>query len=223
MRIAVLLGLLVLSLPVLARPDCDKIRDDDLLCVACNVYHEAAVEPHSGQLGVAYVTSNRRLNSYYPNSYCGVVWDYITTRRGTQIAQFSWTKDGASDRVRNDRTWERALNIAKRFAFSKKEKDAMCPEIEATRKMREYIRDEYGIDRTNLPPVRCDVYEARLGMKLVILDLTEPDPTNGATNYHADYVNPRWSRHKTMVETTKISRHIFYVDTKIAPKPQKRL
>lgn len=223
MKILTFLGLMILALPALARPDCDKIRDDELLCMACNVYHEAAVEPYLGQLGVAYVTSNRRQNSYFPNSFCGVVWDYITTRRGTQIAQFSWTRDGASDRVRNDRTWERALNIAKRFAFSKKEKDDMCPEIKATRKMREYIRDEYGIDRTNLPPASCDLYEARIGMKLVILEMIEPDPTNGATNYHADYVDPRWSRHETMVETATISRHIFYVDTKIAPKPQKRL
>ena len=219
MRILALLGLLLLSLPALARPDCDKIRDDELLCMACNIYHEAAVEPYSGQLWVAYVTSNRRLNSYYPNSYCKVVWDYITTRKGNRIAQFSWTRDGMSDLVRTERTWRNALNIAKKFALSKEQQDAMCPEVEATRKMREYLKTEYGLDRTNLPPARCDNYEYNIAMKLVVLEMTEPDPTNGATNYHADYVDPRWSRHETMVETIKISRHIFYVDTKIAPKP----
>ena len=85
--------------------------------------------------------------------------------------------------------------------------------------MREYLKAEYGLDRTNLPPARCDKYEDNIAMKLVVLEMTEPDPTSGATNYHADYVDPRWSRHEPMVKTTKISRHIFYVDTKIAPKP----
>lgn len=35
-----------------------------------------------------------------------------------------------------------------------------------------------------------------------------PDPTNGATMYHADYVNPYWS--SKFVETVKIEDHIFY-------------
>jgi spore germination cell wall hydrolase CwlJ-like protein len=33
---------------------------------------------------------------------------------------------------------------------------------------------------------------------------------NGATNYHADYVKPKWS--KTMRRLVKIGRHIFYAD-----------
>ena len=32
--------------------------------------------------------------------------------------------------------------------------------------------------------------------------------TNGADHYHADYVNPYWT--KSLVKTTKIGRHIFY-------------
>lgn len=35
---------------------------------------------------------------------------------------------------------------------------------------------------------------------------TMKDVTNGATYYHADYVNPRWG----LPKTTKIGRHIFY-------------
>ena len=33
------------------------------------------------------------------------------------------------------------------------------------------------------------------------------DVTNGATYYHADYVNPRWNK---LERETKIGRHIFY-------------
>jgi spore germination cell wall hydrolase CwlJ-like protein len=32
-----------------------------------------------------------------------------------------------------------------------------------------------------------------------------------ATNYHADYVNPKWA--KSMKRLIKIGRHIFYSDT----------
>jgi spore germination cell wall hydrolase CwlJ-like protein len=34
------------------------------------------------------------------------------------------------------------------------------------------------------------------------------DPTHGALFYHADYVNPTWSRY--MTQTTQIGRHIYY-------------
>lgn len=34
------------------------------------------------------------------------------------------------------------------------------------------------------------------------------DPTEGALNYHADYVNPNWG--KALVRGPKIGRHIFY-------------
>lgn len=39
-----------------------------------------------------------------------------------------------------------------------------------------------------------------------------PDPTDGATMYHANYVNPYWS--SKFVETTVIDDHIFYKDKK---------
>jgi len=35
-----------------------------------------------------------------------------------------------------------------------------------------------------------------------------PDPTKGATFYHADYVNPNWRM--SIKKTAKIGRHIFY-------------
>jgi len=221
-KLLVFLGLSLLSLSVLAKPNCDLLRDDDLLCTACNIYQEAAVEPYLGQLGVAYVTSNRRLNESYPNSFCEVVWQYKYSR-GKAVAQFSWTKDGLSDKVRSEKTWQRALAIARKFALPKEVRDEMCPQIEATRRMREYLKEEYGLDRTNLPPATCELYEANLRMKLLILGMSEPDPTHGATNYHAIYVNPKWASDKTMVKTKKINLHVFYVDTRIAPKPKNHL
>ena len=48
-----------------------------------------------------------------------------------------------------------------------------------------------------------DFADAILSNKLLYLDITD-----GATHYHADYVNPKWS--KTLTLITKIDDHIFY-------------
>lgn len=37
------------------------------------------------------------------------------------------------------------------------------------------------------------------------------DPTRGALFYHADYVDPAWSR--VMKQTTQIGRHLYYVES----------
>ena len=42
-----------------------------------------------------------------------------------------------------------------------------------------------------------------LSNKLLFLDITD-----GATHYHADYVNPSWAKTKT--KTVEIQDHIFY-------------
>ena len=36
------------------------------------------------------------------------------------------------------------------------------------------------------------------------------DVTNGATFYHAEYVDPDWSHNKKLIKTAKIGLHIFY-------------
>ena len=42
----------------------------------------------------------------------------------------------------------------------------------------------------------------------IVYNGTVPDLTEGATFYHADYVNPSWNRAMTLV--VKIDTHIFY-------------
>ena len=36
------------------------------------------------------------------------------------------------------------------------------------------------------------------------------DITDGATHYHATYVNPKWNKDRNMKRITKVDRHIFY-------------
>ncbi len=76
---------------------------NEVRCLAMNIYHEARGEPIEGQLAVALVTMNRVRHERYPNTVCRVVW---------QPGQFSWTRDGRSDRPTDTKAWRRARDIA---------------------------------------------------------------------------------------------------------------
>lgn len=82
--------------------DCDQIRNDEKVCLACNLYHEARGEEESGIFAVAIVTLNRVQSSEYPNSICEVVW---------QEWQFSWTNDGRPDQIYSSDLWIIVLKI----------------------------------------------------------------------------------------------------------------
>lgn len=75
--------------------------DNDLYCLAKNVYYEARGEPRNGKLAVALVTLNRVNHKQYPKTVCGVVY---------QKNQFSWTRKYS--KIRNDKQWADAKEIA---------------------------------------------------------------------------------------------------------------
>lgn len=92
------------SLNIPVNIDCDKIRtNSEIVCTACNIYHEARGESFNGKVAVASVTRNRVDSSHFPDNFCDVVWER---------KQFSWTKDGRSDKIRNLQSWEEAYLIA---------------------------------------------------------------------------------------------------------------
>lgn len=88
--------------------DCDSVRNDEKICLACNIYHEARNQSKLGQYMVGKVTLNRKESNLFPNTICEVVWQ--KNSRGS--AQFSWTSDGALDYVLNEGSWDSAMNIA---------------------------------------------------------------------------------------------------------------
>jgi len=65
----------------------------DINCLALNVYHEARGEIIHGQYAVAQVTMNRVTSRRYPNTVCEAVyqqnWDRIRKR---MVGAFSWTE-----------------------------------------------------------------------------------------------------------------------------------
>lgn len=79
------------------------LQNEELTCLAKNVYFEARGEPIEGQEYVAHVTLNRVLSDKFPNTICEVVW---------QKRQFSWTHDGLSDVPKNLEKYQTALKIS---------------------------------------------------------------------------------------------------------------
>jgi len=87
-------------------------RDDDLQCLAENVYFEARGEPLAGQYAVAEVTLNRTHARNFPRTICAVVhetrWDPARRRH---TADFSWTELGALT-PEDGPAWKQAMAVA---------------------------------------------------------------------------------------------------------------
>lgn len=79
-------------------------------CLAKAVYFEARGEPIKGQFGVAEVILNRVDSGNFPDTVCGVV-NQGAHRRNS--CQFSFTCDGASEKIHNSAAFERAGKIAR--------------------------------------------------------------------------------------------------------------
>ncbi len=84
-------------------------NDDQLYCLAQNIYFESRGESLEGQAAVGWVTLNRLLDSDHPDTICEVVWE---------DSQFSWTHDGKSDKPRDAVSWDRANAIALDLVYS---------------------------------------------------------------------------------------------------------
>ena len=83
--------------------------EDELHCLALNIYHEARGEPELGKFAVANVTMNRVNDARFPKTVCDVV------RQGGERryrCQFTWWCDGRSDRPRDVRAWNQSKALA---------------------------------------------------------------------------------------------------------------
>lgn len=84
--------------------------EDQVRCLALNIYFEARSETHYGRKAVAAVTINRLRSPRFPKTICEVV------RQGGDEAlhgcQFSWWCDGRSDKPREGRAWREAVKMA---------------------------------------------------------------------------------------------------------------
>lgn len=89
-----------------------RARNQDLTCLAKNVYYEARGEPIDGQYAVAEVTLNRVASKHYPNTVCDVVYqENFDVIRKRNVSAFSWTELDVSPPM-DKQLWERAWKVA---------------------------------------------------------------------------------------------------------------
>jgi len=70
-----------------------KEAQQEIDCLAENIYYEAAHEPYDGRVAVALVTLNRVNDPRYPNNICGVVKQkarIVKIGDSRVTCQFSW-------------------------------------------------------------------------------------------------------------------------------------
>ncbi len=84
--------------------------EDELFCLAQNIYFEARSEPTAGRRAVAHVVMNRVASPRFPATVCEVVRQGGESRR--YKCQFSWWCDGLSDDIKNAKAWKDAERLA---------------------------------------------------------------------------------------------------------------
>jgi spore germination cell wall hydrolase CwlJ-like protein len=90
-----------------------------VLCMAKNIYYEAAMEPYEGKLAVAQVTMNRANSSQFPSDVCGVVYQKVNN-----TYQFSWVGEKVGE-VKNKYAWEECLMVARKALTEKRLHDTI--------------------------------------------------------------------------------------------------
>ncbi len=132
--------------------------NNDLNCMAENIYYEAGVEGYTGKLAVGQVVLNRVRAKQWAETPCKVIWQGSMSPNST-ACQFSWTCQADLPPInKNSLAWTQSV--------------AAATELLTSRVFYDY--------------------------------------TDGATHYHANYVNPSWSQSNKLERTTKIDNHIFY-------------
>lgn len=111
MRVLLASLMIALSSPAYADDfDLNPIPEEELNCLAQNIYFEARDQELVGQVAVAFVTLNRVNSKRYPNTYCGVVRDGYNPSR--KDCQFSWYCDGLADTPYEPEAWELSQAVA---------------------------------------------------------------------------------------------------------------
>jgi spore germination cell wall hydrolase CwlJ-like protein len=104
--------------------------EDNLKCLADNIYYEAAFEPEEGKIAVAQVTINRLNDPDYPKTVCGVVYERHRTKANKISAAFSWTLTPFRPKgPKSKRIYEQVLEIAKAVLTKKEKSDIIGDDV----------------------------------------------------------------------------------------------
>jgi hypothetical protein len=84
--------------------------NNELECLALNVYFEARGESREGQVAVVHVVMNRVADDRFPGGVCAVVQ---LGGKETIDCQFSWWCDDRADQPKHKADWQAARDIAR--------------------------------------------------------------------------------------------------------------
>lgn len=94
--------------------------NNEIFCMAQNIYFEAGNQPLAGKVAVAQVVLNRLDHSNYPGTMCNVIYqaqwqeNWLGNMHPIRNkCQFSWFCDGKSDEPEISPTWYESLEIAR--------------------------------------------------------------------------------------------------------------
>jgi len=98
--------------------DKNNFDNEQIQCLALNIYFEAANQSTAGRLAVALVTHNRVQAQQFPDTFCDVIYDSKLDFYNNPVknkCQFSWYCDGKTDIPYNGKKWEDVKKLAKWF------------------------------------------------------------------------------------------------------------
>jgi spore germination cell wall hydrolase CwlJ-like protein len=91
-----------------------KTREQQLDCLAINIYREAGYEPFEGKVAVAQVTMNRVKDGRFGKDVCGVIYQKNVVMDKV-VCQFSWHCDSAArTRPINQTAYKESYEVAKK-------------------------------------------------------------------------------------------------------------
>jgi spore germination cell wall hydrolase CwlJ-like protein len=91
-----------------------KVREQQLECLAINIYREAGHEPFEGKVAVAQVTMNRVKAGQFGKDVCGVVYQKNVVMERV-VCQFSWACDQVhKNRPINQSAYNESMAVAKK-------------------------------------------------------------------------------------------------------------
>lgn len=112
MRYFILLLLTLISFNVYSADYSDE--EQQIRCLAQNIFFESGAESKTGQLAVAFVTMNRTKSGKFPDTVCGVVKQKV---KG--YCQFSWVCNPTKKihTVKHTKTYQEILDLAERVYY----------------------------------------------------------------------------------------------------------
>jgi spore germination cell wall hydrolase CwlJ-like protein len=94
--------------PVVAEEVKKPVNNQELQCMAENIYREAGTQSPAGKMAVGYVVLNRMSSRLFPHSVCGVVH-----QSQDNVCQFSWVcEENLLPINMKSSSWKQSVDIA---------------------------------------------------------------------------------------------------------------